>query len=139
MTVMGKVSVMIQCGQETVSKKRKHQKERRRVRCNYTHERTVLTKETVDGPESTHRVYERIPEGYPQEIPPPGLDPSRQWYLYEEIREFCDSRFMDEVCPLPSVQKPTALQKLQDQQQAKKGKVSGKQPAKQPAKRGRKK
>lgn len=71
--------------------------------------------ETVDGPESTHRVYECIPEGYPQDIPPPGLDPSRQWYLFEEIREFMvmDSSFMDEVCPLPSVQKPTALQKLQ--------------------------
>jgi hypothetical protein len=43
MMVMGKVSVMIQCGQETVSKKRKHQKERRRVRCNYTHERELLS------------------------------------------------------------------------------------------------
>ncbi|XP_062584977.1 uncharacterized protein LOC134246611 [Saccostrea cucullata] len=25
----------------------------------------------------------------PQEIPAPGLEPKRQWYLYEEIREHC--------------------------------------------------
>ena len=43
----------------------------------------------------------------PSEIQPPGLDPARQWYLYENIRPFCGSVLAgDMTCPLPSIPKP---------------------------------
>ena len=42
-----------------------------------------------------------------EEITPPGLDPARQWYLYEHIRQFCGSRLaQDLTCPKPTVLKP---------------------------------
>ena len=35
-----------------------------------------------------------------------GLDPSRQWYLYEQIREHCYSDVAKEItCPKPTVPK----------------------------------
>ena len=43
----------------------------------------------------------------PRVIPPPGLSAERQWYLYDNIREFCTPETMDVMCPLPSVPKPT--------------------------------
>ena len=39
----------------------------------------------------------------PQIIPPAGLDSKRQWYLYNEIREYCTDETKDLVCPLPSI------------------------------------
>ena len=40
-------------------------------------------------------------------IVPTGLDPARQWYLYEPIRPFCTTnQAKDITCPLPSVPKP---------------------------------
>lgn len=44
----------------------------------------------------------------PSKIKPKGLDPARQWYLYEQIRPFCltDSA-KDLTCPLLSVPKPS--------------------------------
>ena len=42
----------------------------------------------------------------PEEIPAPGLEPRRQWYLYEEIREHCQSPTAKDVsCPKPVVPK----------------------------------
>ena len=39
----------------------------------------------------------------PEEIQPKGLDPQRQWYLYERIRPFCSSTLAaDLTCPKPS-------------------------------------
>ena len=43
----------------------------------------------------------------PSEIRPTGLDPARQWYLYENIRPFCGSVLAsDMTCPVPSIPKP---------------------------------
>ena len=42
----------------------------------------------------------------PGVIPPKGLSPDRQWYLYEQIRPFCPPDDQDSVCPLPSVPRP---------------------------------
>ena len=38
----------------------------------------------------------------PPQILPSGLSNERQWYLYNEIREFCRHGTKDLVCPLPS-------------------------------------
>ena len=42
----------------------------------------------------------------PPVIPPPGLSSERQWYLYDNIREYCPPSCRDIVCPKPSVAKP---------------------------------
>ena len=43
----------------------------------------------------------------PEVILPPGLDAQRQWYLYEQIRPFCNNELAANMtCPLPSVPKP---------------------------------
>lgn len=42
----------------------------------------------------------------PPVIPPKGLDLQRQWYLYDQIRDFCKEEWKDEVCPLPALPKP---------------------------------
>ena len=41
----------------------------------------------------------------PRIIEPPGLSAERAWYLYEQIREHCDTDFQDATCPKPSVPK----------------------------------
>ena len=38
---------------------------------------------------------------FPEEIIPNGLSLTRQWYLYDKIREFCPAEVQDIVCPLP--------------------------------------
>ena len=38
-----------------------------------------------------------------------GLDPARQWYLYDEIRPLCPSPQVEKVCPRPSVPKPRCV------------------------------
>ena len=47
-----------------------------------------------------------IPKVDPIPVPSPGLSPSRQWYLFESIREYCPERSKDILCPMPSVPKP---------------------------------
>lgn len=47
-----------------------------------------------------------IDDPLPQEILAPGLEPRRQWYLFEEIREHCRSpTAKDTSCPKPVVPK----------------------------------
>ena len=49
----------------------------------------------------------------PSEIRPPGIDPARQWYLYENIRPFCGSVLAgDLTCPMPSVPKPGSINEI---------------------------
>ncbi len=43
----------------------------------------------------------------PSEITPPGLDAKRQWYLFDEIRQFCSTNLAKDItCPKPLVPKP---------------------------------
>ena len=42
----------------------------------------------------------------PKIVAPPGLCAEREWYLYDQIREHCDTDFQDVTCPKPSVPKP---------------------------------
>jgi hypothetical protein len=42
--------------------------------------------------------------GLPETIDILGLDPARQWYLYEEISPLC--RNSEFACPLPNVARP---------------------------------
>ena len=37
----------------------------------------------------------------PQVIPPPGIPPERQKYLYEQTRMFCELEYADITCPQP--------------------------------------
>ena len=39
----------------------------------------------------------------PQVIPPPGIPPERQKYLYEQIRMFCELEYADITCPQPEL------------------------------------
>lgn len=50
-----------------------------------------------------------VPNGchLPEIIEPKGLDPSRQWYLYDEVRQFCLNS--SSACPKPIVPKPSVL------------------------------
>jgi len=45
----------------------------------------------------------------PEIVVPAGLDPSRQWYLYDEIRPFVSEEMKDRVTPLPECPKPTQV------------------------------
>lgn len=46
------------------------------------------------------------PQQLPDLIPAPGLDAQRQWYLFDQIREFCKEECADLVCPKPDIPKP---------------------------------
>ena len=39
----------------------------------------------------------------PPVLPPPGLSAERQWYLYNNIRDYCTEATKDTVCPRPQV------------------------------------
>ena len=48
-----------------------------------------------------------LDSGMPELTQVKGLDPQRQWYLYEQIRPFCKSALSaDYTCPKPSCPKP---------------------------------
>ena len=69
----------------------------------------VYTKEYANSPEITHHLFKaRVEDSkLPVEILPPGLDAARQWYLYDQIRQFCGSRLAEDLtCPKPTVPKP---------------------------------
>lgn len=46
------------------------------------------------------------PGDLPEVIVPAGLDAKRQWYLYDEIRDFVKEECKELVCPHPAVPKP---------------------------------
>lgn len=74
----------------------------------------VFVRERSDTPENKLNILKEPwspdPTVLPDVIPPRGLSPDRQWYLYEQIRPFCPVEDMDSVCPLPSVPKPGSRQ-----------------------------
>ena len=45
-------------------------------------------------------------EGMPPVVQPKDLYPKRQWYLYQEIRQFVSDEHKDRVAPLPRVPQP---------------------------------
>ena len=47
-------------------------------------------------------------------ITPTGLDATRQWYLYNEIREYCSEETQDRVCPLPRVSPSSNTEETED-------------------------
>lgn len=46
----------------------------------------------------------------PSVVQPKGLSTERQWYLHDQIREFCPENDRDVTCPLPSVPRPVSRQ-----------------------------
>ena len=74
---------------------------------------TVYLKQFSDSNESSFRM--ATDEGWtpdslqlPSCVTPTGLSAKRQWYLHDQIREFCHEDTKDLVCPLPTVPKPAA-------------------------------
>ncbi|GFR91427.1 hypothetical protein ElyMa_004327400 [Elysia marginata] len=65
---------------------------------------TIAAKIFSDRPKTLHKLL-KVPLPIPTELPklinPPGLDNKRQWYLYNEIREFVDEAYRDIAAPLP--------------------------------------
>lgn len=49
----------------------------------------------------------------PPEVMPSGLNSERQWYLYDQIREFCSDSCKDIVAPLPMIPRPSAQVQLE--------------------------
>ena len=71
----------------------------------------VHIKSFSDSEESTFRLLSDdtwVPDSHelPQRVTPPGLSAKRQWYLYDQIREFCREDSKNLVCPLPAVPRP---------------------------------
>lgn len=66
----------------------------------------VLAKEFQHSPEQEFELL-RPDANVRQEVPcqqeKPGLDAKRQWYLFDQIRDFCTEETKDITCPRPSV------------------------------------
>lgn len=58
-------------------------------------------------------------DALPAQISPPGLSLDRQWYLYEQIRQFCDEEFQNVTCPESRVQKRSCTQNKDESPPAK--------------------
>ena len=53
------------------------------------HRGVVFMKTHADAEESSINIMKREPGNFPEEIMQPGLEPQRQWYLYEEVAPYC--------------------------------------------------
>jgi len=51
----------------------------------------------------------------PPLILPPGLPNEQQWYLYNEILEFCQQGMEDRMCPLPSTAQQQCTNAIEDE------------------------
>ena len=72
----------------------------------------VLLKKFSDSESITFKILTNLewapsPESLPTIIHPSGLSVPRQWYLYNQIREYCRPGTEDMVCPLPKDPLPT--------------------------------
>lgn len=77
----------------------------------------VICKEFADSQERTFSLLRNgahIEAGVmPQEVHAPGLDADRQWYLYDNIRQYFRSdTATDKACPLPKIPKSSSVKKL---------------------------
>ena len=80
-------------------------------RFSYEHPGSVFVRELPSSPEKQISLLRQPVEEVhflpmPKIVAPPGLSAEREWYLYEQIREHCDTDFQDATCPKPSVPKP---------------------------------
>lgn len=70
----------------------------------------VFMKEFIDSTEQIRSLMKDNwvpdPNELPDIIPAKGLSTERQWYLYDQIRQFCPDSRKDLTCPEPSVPKP---------------------------------
>lgn len=88
-------------------------------RVDHQHPGVVFLREFSESPEIAVNVLKTHNHSsfhsLPVEIHPKGLDPQRQWYLYEKVRPFCSSTLAaDLTCPKPLVPKPRAGMSLAD-------------------------
>ena len=83
------------------------------------HRGVVFMKTHADAGESSINIMKREPSNFPEEITQPGLEPQRQWYLYEEVAPYCKNSVS---CPKPSVPKPVI--KLEKKDAGSKRKIS---------------
>ena len=61
-------------------------------------------------------------DALPPQITPSGLSLDRQWYLYQQILQFCDEEFQDITCPEPEMQKRSRTQDEDESPLAKRSK-----------------
>ncbi|KAJ8316113.1 hypothetical protein KUTeg_006127 [Tegillarca granosa] len=87
----------------------------------------VFVKEYANSPEVEINVlrnqncrFPHLDPELPAVIPPKGLDPARQWYLYEEVAPYCNNK---DSCKKPEVTKPI-LKAEQSEEYDKKRKCS---------------
>ena len=50
--------------------------------------------------------WEPVPQELPPILQPKGLSDERQWYLYEQVSQFCTDDCQDLVCPRPATPNP---------------------------------
>lgn len=74
---------------------------------------TVFVRELPESEEAALTVVKRGQDArglgvdtLPATVAPAGLSAARQWYLYSEIRQYCQEEFKDFTAPLPQVPKP---------------------------------
>ena len=83
-------------------------------RCKSDHPGVVFVREFADSEEKEVSILKpsvRVDrDALPSQMTPPGLSLDRQWYLYEQIRQFCDEEFQDVTCPEPRMQKHSRTQ-----------------------------
>ena len=71
----------------------------------------VMCRESADSPTLTVNLLKKkstipMPGAAPPNLAPVSLTPARQWYLYDQIRQFCyNENAKDETCPKPLVPK----------------------------------
>ena len=82
----------------------------------------VTCKEFADSDEVQHSILHPakdlniIASTMPQHIVSKGLDSARQWYLFEQVRQFCNSNLAkDLTCPKLTVPKPGTRAKMSSQ------------------------
>ena len=75
---------------------------------------TVFLRKFVDSPEEAFVMTNMITlpnDQAPQKLTPKGMDLKRQWYLFEEITQFCSTPEAAQLtCPHPKDQKPSSNQ-----------------------------
>ena len=77
------------------------------LRFSASHKGSVFVREKSDSPKVKMKLlkdnWSPLATELPELIRPSGLTPSRQWYLYNKIREFCPDESKNITCPEPRV------------------------------------